>query len=185
MARLAAIVQGHSGPWVALGDWNVEPEELKAPGGLTILQAVVRTPEEVSYNCTRGEARMLDYAMCLEKFQILVDSVSAVQVDPGDHYGVRLHLRGSDEAALQRKLLPPQSFSLPDLPRRQADPGSRRSRRKATAVAEVNQNQSSGTRTHEGAQSSGQETEVQPRLVRNDVSGRSEGMSSPRGPRGS
>eukprot|EP00959_Pyramimonas_sp_CCMP1952_P178489 3730872-Pyramimonas_sp.AAC.1 len=87
MARLAALVRRHDGPWVAVGDWNAEPSEIKQAGWLKVLGGVVRTPEDAQCACTRSAARMLHYAICSESFQRLIARVVSDQMDPGDHYG--------------------------------------------------------------------------------------------------
>ncbi|CAK0907611.1 unnamed protein product [Prorocentrum cordatum] len=98
LARLAAPVRGHDGPWVAAGDWNAEPSEIKQAGWLKVLGGVARAPEDVQYTCTRSTARMLDYAICSESFQRMIARVVSDQAGPGDHYGVRIHIRGETES---------------------------------------------------------------------------------------
>ncbi|CAK0891739.1 unnamed protein product, partial [Prorocentrum cordatum] len=125
MARLAALVRRHDGPWVAVGDWNAEPSEIKQAGWLKVLGGVVRTPEDVQYTCTRSTARMLDYAICSESFQRMIARVVSDQMDPGDHYGVRIHIRGETGSALQRMFVLPKPLPLPGAPKRRADPNSK------------------------------------------------------------
>ncbi|CAK0818201.1 unnamed protein product [Prorocentrum cordatum] len=57
------------------------------------------------------------------------------QMDPGDHYGVRLHLRGDPLMAVQRGLKLAQPASLPGLPKWKAGPNSERSRQEAKKQA--------------------------------------------------
>ncbi|CAK0889491.1 unnamed protein product, partial [Prorocentrum cordatum] len=59
-------------------------------------------------------------------FQILLDKSSADKVGPGHHRGVRLHLNGDVVAAIQRTLHLSQPFPFLDVPKRKADPNSKR-----------------------------------------------------------
>ena len=47
LKTLAALTAGFMGPWMAVGDWNAEPAELRDSGWLEILQASVRTPTNI------------------------------------------------------------------------------------------------------------------------------------------
>ncbi|CAK0878115.1 unnamed protein product, partial [Prorocentrum cordatum] len=113
MAMLAAIARGHSGPWAAIGGWNA-----------------VTTPEGVSDAWTRNPARILDYVVCSGFFLLALDKVNA---GPGTTAGFSYTYAETQrsQVALQRCLLLPQPFQLPDMPKRKADPNSKRSRKKA------------------------------------------------------
>ncbi|CAK0856487.1 unnamed protein product, partial [Prorocentrum cordatum] len=162
MARLAALTRGHSGPWAAIGDWNAEPRELQAAGWLRLLDAKVITPADVSYTCTRNPARMLDYVVCSETFLMIVDRVDTDRHDPGDHYGVRVHLRGDSRIAMQRNLQLAKPFPLPDMSKRKADPNSKRSRQKAKKQSDYEAGALSAARNAEAPPSS------EPSLPRSD-----------------
>ncbi|CAK0808313.1 unnamed protein product [Prorocentrum cordatum] len=156
MARLAALTRGHSGPWAAIGDWNAEPRELQAAGWLRLLDAEVITPTDVSYTCTRNPARMLDYVVCSGTFSMIVDRVDTDRHDPGDHYGVRVHLRGDSRIAFQRNLQLAKPFPLPDMPKRKADPNSKRSRQKAKKQSEYEAGALSAARNAESPSGRGE-----------------------------
>ena len=50
-------------PWILAADFNATPEQTAASGLQAIIGGKVMTPHGVSYTCSAGQKRMLDYWM--------------------------------------------------------------------------------------------------------------------------
>ena len=72
LSRLMANIKAHSGHWIAIGDWNVAPEELLASHILSELQAY----PIVTGKATCDSGNELDYCVCSSKLRSLA-SLSA------------------------------------------------------------------------------------------------------------
>ena len=72
LSRLMANIKAHSGHWIAIGDWNVAPEELLASNILSELQAY----PIVTGQATCDSGNELDYCVCSSKLRSLA-SLSA------------------------------------------------------------------------------------------------------------
>ena len=98
VGRLAAIVAflAHiTFPWYLMGDWNVEPHELRDAGFLHQLGgALIWTlPSGTRSTCGLPPFRLLDYAVISPSFQVLARSMTAIHDLPWHaHLGLEITL---------------------------------------------------------------------------------------------
>ena len=73
---LAACCLCFDGPWIAVGDWNMEPHELSQAGWLNTVNGKVFATSSVT--CAGGAGAVLDYFVVSEAVALLVQQVEVV-----------------------------------------------------------------------------------------------------------
>ena len=88
---LAACILCFDGPWIAMGDWNLEPRDLSQAGWLDTVNDKVFAP--LAATCAGGVGAVLDYLVASEAMAHLVQQVEVVDNSPATpHWPVRLTL---------------------------------------------------------------------------------------------
>ena len=120
-------------PWCLLGDWNVEPHELRDVGFLEKLGwALIWTPSDTRSTCTLSPFRLLDYAVISLSFQVLSRSMTAAHDVPWHtHLGLEITLSREAKTFQCQELALPRPFVQPMAENKKADPSSKRAKRKA------------------------------------------------------
>ncbi|CAK0873221.1 unnamed protein product, partial [Prorocentrum cordatum] len=138
LANLGALLATIQGMWLVVGDWNMTPQELSASGWLELSQGVVAVPSNTSYTCTAGTGRMLDYLVMSASAQHLLASIEAdfdtVEEAGKSHYGLDISLDFDISRAMAWTLRRPRAFDHPARPRKQPDPDSKRSKKRAARL---------------------------------------------------
>ena len=75
-------------PWVLAADFNATPSEIAASGLHALLGGQVVTPVGVSYTCSAGQKRMLDYWLCSDTARPFFTNERAVVVPWKPHCGI-------------------------------------------------------------------------------------------------
>ena len=119
---LAACVLCFDWPWIAVGDWNMEPHELSQAGWLnTVNGKIIAT---LAATCAGGTETVLDYFVVSEAMAHLVQQVEVVDNSPTTpHWPVRLTLKATSwgHKVLARKRPKPFSTEVPVGPQRQEE----------------------------------------------------------------
>ena len=115
---LAEIVDTLQGPWIIAGDFNLEPEVLKASGWPLMIGGEVLAPREATCH-----ENVYDFFVVAKALVPHVASVTKLDYDGfSPHYPVRLLIRGDARSMCVRRLVRPTKVSavLPHGP--QIDP---------------------------------------------------------------
>ena len=91
LAMLAALLKSVRGAWVAVGDWNATPDELRASKWDQSVQGTIITPDNTEYTCTAGQGRLIDFAVVSSSALPMLKKCDAI--DDGQwksHYAIRL-----------------------------------------------------------------------------------------------
>ena len=99
---------GFDGPWIAMGDWNMEPTELAQAGWVDLLGGKVVAPDTVT--CACGAGSLINYFVVSAAIAHLVQQVQVIDESPTTpHWPVRLTRPGGTEfwLAVGPRLSPP------------------------------------------------------------------------------
>ena len=120
-------------PWCLLGDWNVEPHELRDAGFLEKLgRALIWTPSDTRSTCTLSPFRLLDYAVISPSFQVLARSMTAIHDLPWHaHLGLEITLSHEAKTFQCQELPVPRRFVQAMAENKKSDLSSKRAKRKA------------------------------------------------------
>ena len=119
---LAACILCFDGPWIAMGDWNMEPQELAQAGWLDTVNGKVAATSAAT--CAGGAGAVLDYFVLSEAMAHLVQQVKVVVNSPTTpHSPVCLTLMATSwgHRVLARKRPKPFPTQVPVGPRRQEE----------------------------------------------------------------
>ena len=119
---LAACILCFDGPWIAMGDWNMEPNDLAQAGWLDTVNGKVAATAAAT--CAGGAGAVLDYFVLSEAMSHLVQQVEVVDSSPTTpHSPVRLTLKATSwgHRVLARKRPKPFPTQVPVGPRRQEE----------------------------------------------------------------
>ena len=119
--------------WCLLGDWNVEPHDLRDVGFLEKLGgALIWTPSDTRSTCTLSPFRLLDNAVISPSFQVLARSMTASHDLPWHtHLGLEITLSREAKTFQCQDLALPRPFVQPVAENKKEDPSSKRAKRKA------------------------------------------------------
>ena len=85
LEALAAFCLGFNGPWIAMGDWNMEPSELAQTGWVSLVGGKV---------FAGGAGSLIDYFVVSAAIAHLVQQVKVIDESPQTpHWPVRLTRR--------------------------------------------------------------------------------------------
>ena len=91
LEALAVFCLGFDGPWIAMGDWNMEPTELARSGWVDLVGGKVVAPDSVT--CAGGTGSTIDYFVVSAAMAQLVQQVQVLDESPTTpHWPVRLTL---------------------------------------------------------------------------------------------
>ena len=117
VAKLAAVqrlIAMLGIPFVAVGDWNMTPEELISTGWPRKISGRLVVPP-ASSTCTSGKGRLIDYMVCCDQAMHLVEDI---QVDVEGlwrpHVGFRVWLKGEPKNVLVQQILKPKKLQFLD-----------------------------------------------------------------------
>ena len=119
---LAACILYFDGPWIATGDWNMEPNELSLAGWLDTVNGKVFASSAAT--CAGGAGAVLDCFVLSEAVAHLVQQVEVVDNTPTTpHWPVRLTLKVTSwgHIVLARKRPKPFPTEVPVGPQRQEE----------------------------------------------------------------
>ena len=102
MYEISMIIRRLALPYIVIGDFNATPQQLAASHWLEDIKAVVVTPGDVSYTCTSGKQRMLDYAIVHEDLQHAVKIQVNWNVPWKTHFGLEVAILAAPRALLHR-----------------------------------------------------------------------------------
>ena len=111
----ARSLLGFEGPWIAMGDWNMEPA--KVTGG--------KVEATTDATCAGGAGSCLGYPVVSAALAHLVQGVVRVENSPTTpHWPVRLFLKATSRkrTVLARQQPSPYPSEMPIGPRRQEEP---------------------------------------------------------------
>ena len=111
---LAACILCFEGPWIAMGDWNMEPHDLSQGSWLDTVNGKVFVPSAAT--CVGGEGAFLDYFVVSEAMAHLVHQAEAVDNSPTTpHWPVRFTPRATPwgDRVLARRRPKPFSAEVP------------------------------------------------------------------------
>eukprot|EP00959_Pyramimonas_sp_CCMP1952_P264550 5531536-Pyramimonas_sp.AAC.1 len=86
---MGQLIQSIRTPWLAIGDYNAEPQELAKLGWPKLVDGTIRTAVGPDYTCTLGKERMIDFMVHSPSIIRFIDSV--VVDDAACHEGGRAH----------------------------------------------------------------------------------------------
>ena len=143
LASIVAFLAHITFPWCLLGDWNVEPHELRDAGFLHQLGgALIWTPSDTRFTCGLPPVRLLDYAVISPSFQVLARSMTAIHDLPWHaHLGLEITLTREAKVFQCQELALPRPFDQPAAVKTKPDQSSKRSRRKAAFLNRVSKSQ--------------------------------------------
>ena len=137
LGRLASIVAFMSRitfPWCLLGDWNVEPDDLRDVGFLENLEgALIWTPCDTRSTCTLSPFRLLDYAVISPSFQVLSRSMTPWHT----HLGLEITLSREAKTFQCQELALPRPFVQPMAENKKAGWRGRPDRRRRSGPQRV------------------------------------------------
>ena len=119
---LAACILCFDGPWIAMGDWNLEPQDLSQAGWLNAVNGKVLASS--TSTCAGGEGSVLDYFVVSEAVAHLVQQVEVIDISPTTpHWPVRLTLNATSwgHRVLARKRPKPITTEVRVGPQRQEE----------------------------------------------------------------
>ena len=61
LMQLGALLSSLRTPWLVIGDFNAEQQELHDSGWLELVRGCVGTPTGADYTCVAGKGRLIDY----------------------------------------------------------------------------------------------------------------------------
>ena len=94
LEALAAFCLGFDGPWIAMGDWNMDPAELAQSGWADMVGGKVVAPDTVT--CAGGAGSLIDYFVVSAAIAQLVQQVKVIDESPTTpHWPVRLTLKAA------------------------------------------------------------------------------------------
>ena len=94
---LAACILCFDGPWIAMGDWNLEPQEVSQAGWLDTVNGMVFASSAAT--CAGGAGAVLDYFVVSEAMAHLVQQVEVIDNSPTTpHWPARLTLNVNTHA---------------------------------------------------------------------------------------
>ena len=103
LEQAAVCLKSIKGPWIAAGDWNLEPEMLEAAGWLNMVGGVVHAPTQPTCH-----GHVYDYFVVHKAISPAV--VATQRLEDGGlfpHFPTRLLVRGGALRYLVRKLTRP------------------------------------------------------------------------------
>ena len=94
LEALVAFCLGFDGPWIAMGDWNMEPPELVQAGWVDLVEGKVVAPDTVT--CAGVAGSLIDYFVVSAAIAQLVQQVQVIDESPTTpHWPVRLTLKAT------------------------------------------------------------------------------------------
>ena len=94
LEALAPFCLGFDGPWIATGDWNMEPLELARSGWVDLVGGKVVAPDSVT--CAGGAGSLIDYFVVSAAIGQLVQQVQVIDASPTTpHWPVKLTLKAT------------------------------------------------------------------------------------------
>ena len=130
LAAWSSAVNATGLPWLICADWNATPEELENSGWVLRMDAVVIKPVNTTWTCANG-GRLIDYVVAGGGAQHAIQRVEADNECPSTHKGISIKLSDDLDKATAWRLPRPKAFVQPPKPLKEADPNSKRSRKRA------------------------------------------------------
>ncbi|CAK0907408.1 unnamed protein product [Prorocentrum cordatum] len=89
LVALAAFLAMLADPWIVVGDWNMSPARLTAPGYLGEWGGTIVTPP-ITATCDKGKGSLIDYAVTKSGFEDFITVRPVHGVPWGTHCGLEI-----------------------------------------------------------------------------------------------
>ena len=105
LASLAAFLCSIKTPWIAIGDWNASPAQLRSTVFIEAVKGVIVVPQNVQFTCWgEGKPSLLDYAVCSRSLHGVVSLQADLEGVWATHYGLFVNIELTPEVHLVRTL---------------------------------------------------------------------------------
>ena len=152
---LSSFVGTIKTPWIAYGGWNASPETMAKNRRIQQLGARVMRPGTTEATCFQGDsATLIDFIICSREAEHLIESFEPRWDLPKapwkPHIAMELTLRTEAKEQWHMTLEAPRRFQHEARGAKEADPGSKRSRKKEEDEAKRNKKQEERRGKEEG-----------------------------------
>ncbi|CAK0796497.1 unnamed protein product [Prorocentrum cordatum] len=134
LVALGAFLAVQRAPWIVVGDWNHDPQQLTQSQWIGKLGGELVLPD-VAATCDKGQGRLLDFGVAKEGYAHLFKLEAYLQVPWATHCGLQLTLRGARQRWWYQALDAPRSPPAAQRPKAEARPDSKRTRQRQAALA--------------------------------------------------
>ncbi|CAK0874887.1 unnamed protein product, partial [Prorocentrum cordatum] len=134
LVALEAFLAVQRAPWIVVGDWNHDPQQLTQSQWIGKLGGELVLPD-VAATCDKGQGRLLDFGVAKEGYAHLFKLEAYLQVPWATHCGLQLTLRGARQRWWYQALGAPRSLPAAQRPKAEARPDSKRTRQRQAALA--------------------------------------------------
>ncbi|CAK0811738.1 unnamed protein product, partial [Prorocentrum cordatum] len=124
-------------PWIICGDFSNTPQEFEATPWLRLLGGSTVVPQHVSYTCSSGTGRLIDYAIIPPDFRPILKQIRGEHEVPwSPRIGIAIELWAQPSTILIRKPMLPAKRPIP-MTEIQREKGIKRQQRDRTQYNEM------------------------------------------------